>query len=515
MSRGRTWSRAVEEVRWSRRQVYVPLDARNPVPRRSRSIVSIFAAVAVLAAASAFAFSPEARSGLGVALEAIREVVSRGEPGPELSPEPSPTSRVAGRPDALAVREESARALGIRTAKVTRPSRPQSLELVGTLAIDPDRLAHVHARFAGEVVELGAVEDRSMGTNGGVPARRPIRFGDRVEEGQLLAVLWSTDLGEKKSDFVDAISRLRLEQETLARLEALYRSDAIPERNLREARRNVEAAEIAVARSIRTLRAIRLGEPEIAAIRAEAESLRRGPSALASRAEGDWARVELRAPLGGTILEKNLAAGDIVDTTADLFKVADLGTLAVWAHAYEDDLPALLSLEAPIPWTVRPKSMPQEALLAGAIETIGSIIDPIQHTAPVMGRVSNPDGRLRAGEFVVATVEIPPPAGAVEIPIDALVEDGRESVVFVQHDPAKAEYDLHRVRVIGRFEDRAYVQGVPTSPGNPAGEVPPREGDRVVVSGAVELRAVAELHALRGESSPIEKRARESEAPKE
>ena len=67
----------------------------------------------------------------------------------------------------------------------------------------------------------------------------PITFGDRVKEpvldkqnnivtpGDLLAVVWSKDLGEKKSELVDAICQFRLDQETLTRLQK-YR-DVIPD----------------------------------------------------------------------------------------------------------------------------------------------------------------------------------------------------------------------------------------------------------------------------------------------
>ena len=35
--------------------------------------------------------------------------------------------------------------------------------------------------------------------------------------------------------------------------------------------------------------------------------------------------MELRAPIAGTILEKNIAVGDIVDTATDLLKIAEGG----------------------------------------------------------------------------------------------------------------------------------------------------------------------------------------------
>src|SRR5512135_1255363 len=162
---------------------------------------------------------------------------------------------VPNRPDTLRVPDDV-----VRT-----PTRSRTLVLSGSLVLDTHHLAHVHTRFAGEVIELGTVEEPSQGTDGGRTARRPLRFGDRVEKGQLLAILWSSDLGEKKSEYVDALSQLRLDKETLARLEALFRDEATPERNVRESRRAVEADEIAVARAERTLRSWRLTDAEIAA----------------------------------------------------------------------------------------------------------------------------------------------------------------------------------------------------------------------------------------------------------
>ncbi|AGA30829.1 efflux RND transporter periplasmic adaptor subunit [Singulisphaera acidiphila] len=461
---------------------------------------TVLLVAAVTGGTAALAFLPATRWWLGSALGGIK---GQQVPDSTTTHRPSPVqvtgvAPVPDRPDTLAVPDAVVRSLGIRTAPASRPSRLQRLEMIGTLAIDTDRMAHVHTRFAGEVVELGTIEDASPGTNGGPPTRRPIRYGDRIGKGQLLAVLWSSELGEKKSAYVDALSRLQLERETLSRLEALYRDQAVTERNLRETRRTVEAAEIVAASAERTLRVLRLSEEEIAAIRAEAESLRGGKAARDRRVERDWARVELRSPLEGTILEKNLAAGDIVDTSLDLYKIADLDQLTIWAHAYEDDLPRLQTLPAPIPWTVRLKSEPAGVLLAGAIERIGDIIDPTQHTALVMGQVANPDRRLKVGQFVVATVDLPPPPNVVEIPIDALVEDGHESIVFVQPDPLVHEYAQHRVEVVRQFDDCAYVHGLPISPGAPGQLGSPHTGDQVVVSGSVELRAsLGRLHSAK------------------
>jgi cobalt-zinc-cadmium efflux system membrane fusion protein len=322
---------------------------------------------------------------------------------------------------------------------------------------------------------------------------RTLRFGDRVKEGQLLAVVWSKDLGEKKSELVDALSQLRVNRDTLTRLKSLTEG-VIAQRQVREAERAVEASVVAVARAEATLRTWRVSEAEMEAVAAEATRLGKQDGRPDPNTVRRWARVELRAPLAGTILEKNVAVGDIVDTSTDLFKIADLTRLCVWAHAYEDDLPGLLALPKPIRWTVRLKADPQGAAVTGVIDKIGDLIDPNQHTALVLGRVENPDERMRAGQFITATVAEPPPTGEVEVPTTALLEDGVDSVVLVQERPDRPAYTLRHVAVTARYQDVVHLR----AGGTPQGEkgdkklAPLAPGDRVVVAGAVELKAALE-----------------------
>src|SRR5262249_46065340 len=102
----------------------------------------------------------------------------------------------------------------------------------------------------------------------------PLQAGDVVAKGQLLAVLWSKDLGEKKSELIDALSQLRLDRETHQRLQDLYQKEgAIPPARVDEARRAVEASLVAAGKAERTLRAWRISDEEIAALHAEAKRL--------------------------------------------------------------------------------------------------------------------------------------------------------------------------------------------------------------------------------------------------
>lgn len=223
-----------------------------------------------------------------------------------------------------------------------------------------------------------------------------------------------------------------------------------------------------------------------------------------------WARVELKAPFDATIIERNVAQHEvIVDGTTNLFTLARVDQIAVIANAPEDDLPTLQALDfAHRRWTVRSVGIPATGL-EGPIDEIGYLIDPNQHTAVIKGHIPNPGGRLRGGLFASLTIVLPPPPDTVEIPIDAVVDDGKQCVVFVQADPAKENYTMRRVLLTHRFEKTAFVRSVLKpedkllKPGErDQGVLPPeplRAGERVILSGVLELKK--ELEDKEGESA--------------
>ena len=154
-----------------------------------------------------------------------------------------------------------------------------------------------------------------------------------------------------------------------------------------------------------------------------------------------------RLPADGVVIERNLTLHEIVvDNTTNLFQIADLGKLFVTANCPEDDLPLLEGLQESshglIPWTVKTVGSPP---MSGYIDDISYLIDPNQHTAVVKGYIENKQARLRGGQFISATVELPPPEDVVEIPISAMIEDGQDTVVFVETDAAKQQYTMRRV----------------------------------------------------------------------
>ncbi|MFT3883653.1 MAG: efflux RND transporter periplasmic adaptor subunit [Gemmatales bacterium] len=178
------------------------------------------------------------------------------------------------------------------------------------------------------------------------------------------------------------------------------------------------------------------------------------------------------------ILDKTISVGDMVDTNLDLFKIGDLSTLKVWAHVYEEDLPELIALPKPVPWNISLPSIPGKTFL-GTLQKIGAVIDPNQHTALVIGRVDNPDGQLRIGQYVTVTIDVAPHVGELEVPTEAVVEDGNQSVVFVQAKDNENLLVRKTVCVLRRCKEVITLRAEP-------GRI--MAGERIVTSGALLIK---------------------------
>jgi cobalt-zinc-cadmium efflux system membrane fusion protein len=409
---------------------------------------------------------------------------------------------VSRKPPTLFVPEDARKALGISTPKgdfiavAKKPTKPRLLVMPGSTMLDPTRLYRLKARFApspssAECVKITEVPDNS----GPETIFREIRSGDRVKKDQPLAVFHSVDVGNKKNDLIDAMYQLDLDQQILKKAEE--HADAVPLVFLWNAQRQVQGDINNVNRALATLRTWGIPEKDIDAVLAEAEKVKKRKGEHDKEMDKKWPRVEILAPDDGVIVERNLGLHEIIaDNTTNLFQIARVDRLSVLAYCPEDDLPELEKLTtAQREWTVRTIG---SAPVKGQIDDISYIIDPNQHTAVVKGHIDNPKEVIRAGQFISASVELPPPNDVVEVPIDAVSEDGQQAVVFVVTDKEKHYYTIRRVQLEARFAETAYVRSKPFESDQRTKEEkeqgilakePLQRGAEVLLTGVGELKA--------------------------
>ncbi len=107
-------------------------------------------------------------------------------------------------------------------------------------------------------------------------------------------------------------------------------------------------------------------------------------------------RFELKAPIGGVVVEKNVKEGDYIRTGQPLFKIVDLSELWANLDAYESDLP-WLRYGQEVTFTV--EAIPGETF-HGKIAFIDPEVDRKTRTIPIRVNVPNPEGKLKPGMFV-------------------------------------------------------------------------------------------------------------------
>lgn len=378
-------------------------------------------------------------------------------------------------------------------AEVKDAPGTQTIRFNGNLTLDPHRLVHVQSRFGGEVIQVRDSE---------TDPKRPLQVGDRVRKGQILAEIWSKDVGEKKSALVDALSNLFLHESILTKLHKLPEG-TVPQRTIDEMQRTYESDLIAVTGLRRTLRSWRVDEHELTEIENEARRLHTAatvpvgesdpvPEPVEKSREQHWAEIDVIAPTDGIILEMNLTVGDIIDPSADLLKIADLSRLQVMAFIYEEDLPRLLNLPPEQRmWRLSWPSATESFTPKLKIDRIGHVVDSSQHTAAVMGWIDNADDKLRIGQFVTAEVEVPCSCDSVVVPVTAVIDQGVRSCVLVATDETGTHLAPRWVKVTRRTGREIWVE--PAHQGSHSKENLSKHGlipgEKVVSSGAIELYA--------------------------
>jgi RND family efflux transporter MFP subunit len=187
----------------------------------------------------------------------------------------------------------------------------------------------------------------------------------------------------------------------------------------------------------------------------------------------------VRSPIDGTIVEKSLIPGELVDPSTNLMVVADLSKIAIWAYAYEEDL---LKVHPGDRWNVTLKAWPGKTI-SGTVRVVGAIVDPTQHTVTVQGTIPNPGESLRAGMFATATVPVPSEALHVVVPTSALVDEEDKTFVYVQSSGHPGQYQRRKVHVSDRSQTNSFID---------EGLLP---GESVVTDGALEIDQKAHVPA--------------------
>ena len=191
------------------------------------------------------------------------------------------------------------------------------------------------------------------------------------------------------------------------------------------------------------------------------------------------------APQSGTVMARNVSAGDYVQEGQSLFEVANLDQLWVVFDAYESDLPWIQEGDE-INFTVQ--SLPGKTFTS-EVTFIDPVISPQRRVAEVRTEVKNNQTasaveKLKPQMFAQGVLEstLPDVENALVIPKTAVLWTGKRAVVYVKQPEFAQPTFAYREVVLGPEAGGYYL----VSEGLEAGE-------EVVVNGVFKVDAAAQL----------------------
>jgi len=305
----------------------------------------------------------------------------------------------------------------------------RKLQLPAIVEADPARTVKVLTPVAGRLIDL------------------KVQLGERVEHGQELAVIDSSDLAQAYADEDKARSAVKMTKQTLDRAVALEKYSAGSVKDRQQAENDHAQAQAEFARAQSRLRAI-------------------GVSADPKEA----GRVlSLKAPVSGSVIDLQAARGAYLnDPTAAMMTIANLAEVWVTANVPENDAALVMQDQSvDVVFTAYPSEV-----FKGQVLFVSDILDPDTRRIRVRIAFQNPDMRLKPNMFANATFMTPKQTAPI-VPTSALVLRNETDQVFVEVAPWT--FEARAVEIEFQQGDQAVItHGL-------------KAGERVVVKGAVLL----------------------------
>jgi cobalt-zinc-cadmium efflux system membrane fusion protein len=346
----------------------------------------------------------------------------------------------------IRIASEMLRDLRITTAPVETRSSGESVTLLGELTFSENAFAEVATPIPGRVNSVA------------------VTTGQQVKEGERLADLQSPELGKARAALQAAQARATATRQAAERKRALAAERIV-------AQREVQAAEAEQAAA----------DAEVAEARAALVSLGASKEELISGQGAPF--FTLRAPIEGTVIERNARTGQMADPSQPLFRIGNLAHLWIIVHAFERDAVRLQNGAAA---RVTFAAFPGREF-AAKVGYVGQQVDPASRTIAVRLELDNPEGLLRPG--MSATASIPLGGSDTTITTVSAAAFQRLEAGWVVFLPT-SEKGVFERREVGR--GRTLGDEVEALSGLKAGE-------QVVVEGAFLLKAEVEKASGGGE----------------
>ena len=329
---------------------------------------------------------------------------------------------------------------------------PEMRDVVGSLEIsahvqtDATRITRVGSPVAGRILKVIVFE------------------GQTVRAGTTLATLHSTSLSDTQVSLIKAFSDQTLADAATQRAEQLVAADVIGRAELERRRAELLQASTEVASFRTQLRGLGMSEAQIRNLE------------TSRRISADYSIV---TPNGGTVLERKITAGQVVQPADPAFTVADLSSVWITANVPEEDAG---NLKRGMEVVVRIPALPTEKI-NGRLSYIAPIVDPATRTVEVRMQLAN-DHQIFKPDELATMLFTGHTTRELTVPQTSIVREENKDHVFVQTAPNK--FILREVDLGDESGDHRVVRSGVTG------------ADRIVLDGAFHLNNQRMQDAIKG-----------------
>ncbi|MGB5538753.1 MAG: efflux RND transporter periplasmic adaptor subunit [Gammaproteobacteria bacterium] len=274
--------------------------------------------------------------------------------------------------------------IGVRTATAGRQALSRQIRAVGRVDFDEERLSRLHPKTEGWIEELYI--DKT---------------GEKIGRDAILLNIYSPQLVTSQQEYLLALNSL----------------DALKESPYEEIR---GGAEQLVTSSRERLELLDVPEHQIH----ELERTRRIKKNL-----------HIHSPFDGVIINIGAREGQFVTPTTELYKIADLSRVWVFADVYESEVSWI---QAGDPVDMKLAAIPGK-VFSGRVGYIYPYAEAKTRTIKVRLEFDNPDLLLKPDMFADVTIHAQRTVDAIVIPAEAVMRSGEREQVFVVRGPGKFE----------------------------------------------------------------------------
>ena len=270
----------------------------------------------------------------------------------------------------------------------------KTLDIPGSIEVKQNLLARIGSPVQGRIIEIKG------------------ELGKTVKQGDVLAVINSTELAKQQLAYIKSVQMVELKTKAFERAVLLFDADVVSEAQKLQRKTELSAAKADMEASKDQLFVMGMTIDEIEAIQSEIQI---------------DATTNIVAKIDGKIIKKSVNVGQVVDPTKDIFTIAMLNEVWGVAQVPERQIGFLkegddLLIDVPAY---------EDKSVEGKITYLGDIVDPVTRTVTIRTEIDNAHGLLKPDMLITMKVS-GKSIEKVGVPINAIVSIDDIPNIFVK-----------------------------------------------------------------------------------